>query len=118
MTWQSVKVLLLAIEQRSAREKRVCFNCLRSSHFTPKCPSKSRYVRCRRSHHSLLYPEEDRTAKTIANQVPGSETTVPSTSSITESAVVTHVQSVQAKIPCAECGTLSTTWADLHSTDG
>jgi len=94
-----VGFLSLAVEQRStlAREKRVCFNCLRSGHFTPKCPSKSRCARCRRSHHSLLHPEEDRTAKTIANQATGSETTVPSTSSVTESAVVAHVQSAQVE---------------------
>jgi len=51
------KFLLLSVEQRDtlAREKRVCFNCLRSDHFTPKCPSKSRCKHCRRKHHSLLH---------------------------------------------------------------
>jgi hypothetical protein len=51
------KFLLLSVEQRStlAREIRVCFNCLRSGHFAPKCPSKSRCMHCRCMHHSLLH---------------------------------------------------------------
>jgi hypothetical protein len=67
------KFLSLLVEQRSilAREKRICFNCLRSGHFTPKCSRKSRYVHCRRTHHSLLHPEEGRTTKTVVNQAPG-----------------------------------------------
>jgi len=110
------KFLSLAVEQRNtlAREKRVCFNCLRPGHFTPKCPSKSRCVHCRRTHQSLLHPEEDRMAKIIANQAHDSEATVPSISSVTEGTIVAHVQSVQAKFPHAECGALSTAWVDLH----
>jgi hypothetical protein len=54
--------LSLAVEQRCtlAGEKRVCINCLRSGHFTPKCPSKSRCVHCRRTHHSLSRGRQDR----------------------------------------------------------
>jgi hypothetical protein len=33
----------------------VRFNCLRSGHFTPKCPNKSRCMHCHRMHHSLLH---------------------------------------------------------------
>jgi len=45
------------IAQRIAlvKKKQACFNCLRSSHFTSKCPSRSRCVHCRRKHHSLLH---------------------------------------------------------------
>jgi len=75
-------------------------------------------VHCRRTHHSLLHSEEGRTAKTIANQAYDSETTVPSTSSVAEGAIVAHVQSVQAKVPHAECGALSIAWVDLHSAEG
>jgi len=51
------KFLLLSVEQRNtlAREMQVCFNCLRSGHFAPKCPSNSRCIHCRRMHHSLLH---------------------------------------------------------------
>ncbi|KAH0946266.1 hypothetical protein HN011_010823, partial [Eciton burchellii] len=98
------KFLSLSVEQRNtpAREKRVCFICLRPGHFTTKCPSKSRCVLCRRMHHSLLHPEEGRIAKTIASYAHDSEATVPSTPSVDECAIVTHVQSVQAKCPHAE----------------
>jgi hypothetical protein len=110
------KFLSLAVEQRNtlAREKRVCFNCLSPDHFTPTCSSKSRCVHCRRTHHSLLYPKKSSIAKTTANQAHDSETTVPSTSSVAEGAIVAHVQSVQAKFPHAEYGALSTAWLDLH----
>jgi len=55
------KFLLLSVEQRNtlATEKQVCFNCLRSGHFTPKCPSKTRCKHCRCKHHSLLHLEVD-----------------------------------------------------------
>ncbi|KAH0945147.1 hypothetical protein HN011_000506, partial [Eciton burchellii] len=112
-------------KQRSilAREKRVCFNCLRSGlrsgHFTPKCSSKSRCVHCRRAHHSLLHSEKGRTTKAIAKQAPGtggSETqSVANTSSVAESAIVAHVQTVQAKVPRANYGALTTAWIDLHT---
>jgi len=91
------KFLSLTVKQRStlAREKRVCFNCLRSGYFTLKCSSKTRCVHCRRMHHSLLHSEENRTAKTIANQALDSETqSVASTFSAVESAIVAHVQTV------------------------
>jgi len=47
------------VAQRNAlvKKKQVCFNCLRSNHYTSKCPSKSRCVHCRRKHHSLLHLE-------------------------------------------------------------
>jgi hypothetical protein len=49
--------LLSSVERRStlAREMQVCFNCLRSGHFAPKCPNRSRCMHCRRMHHSLLH---------------------------------------------------------------
>jgi len=51
----------------------------------------------------LLHPEEGRTTKTIVKQAPstgGSETqSVASTSSVAESAIVAHVQTVQAEVP-------------------
>jgi len=51
------KFLLLSVEQRNtlAREMQVCFNCLQSGYFAPKCPSNSRCMHCRRMHHSLLH---------------------------------------------------------------
>jgi hypothetical protein len=79
-----------------------------------RSPRKWRCVHCRRTHHSLLHPEEGRIAKTIATQAHDSETTIPSTSSVAEGAIMAHVQSVRAKFPHAECGALSTAWVDLH----
>jgi len=48
-----------------ARKKQVCFNCLRSGHFTLKCPNKSRCMHCHRMHHSLLYLAEGEIANII-----------------------------------------------------
>jgi len=69
------RFLSLSVGQRSilAREKRVCFNCLRSGHFTLKCPSKSQYVHYRRMHHSLLYLTESEITNVNVNQTPGAD---------------------------------------------
>jgi len=60
-----------SIAQCSAlvKKKQVSFNCLRSSHYTSKCPSKLRCVHCRRKHHSLLHLEVA-TVPTPVNQEP------------------------------------------------
>jgi len=93
----------LTVEQRRAlvQEKRACFNCLRLNHFTQKCSSKSRCARCRRSHHTLLHPEEGRTTRSIGNRECGARDPEPrsvaSPSSAVGKDVVAHVQA--AKVP-------------------
>jgi hypothetical protein len=104
--------LSLAVEQRStlAREKRVCFNCLRSGHFTPKCPSKSRCARCRRPHHTLLHPEEGRTTRDIGTRESGAgdpgPQAVTSPSSVVGNAIFAHVQATLPKVPREDRGVL------------
>ncbi|XP_029157231.1 uncharacterized protein LOC114929733 [Nylanderia fulva] len=50
-----------------ARQNRVCFNCLRAGHFTPKCSSKIRCAHCQRSHNTLLHNESDQNKDTAEN---------------------------------------------------
>ncbi|XP_029174701.1 uncharacterized protein LOC114943277 [Nylanderia fulva] len=50
-----------------ARQNRVCFNCLRAGHFTPKCSSKIRCAHCQRSHNTLLHNESDQSKDTAEN---------------------------------------------------
>jgi hypothetical protein len=115
--------LALPIEDRSTlvRGKRVCFNCLRTGHSTPKCPSRARRVHCRRSHHSLLHLEVDRVARRIVNPELGSSGSTPpvaSTSFADESTIVAHVRTEQATVPRGGLGILSTAWVDLHTVEG
>ena len=39
------------------KQKKLCFNCLRSSHMINQCPSKSVCRTCRGKHHSLIHRE-------------------------------------------------------------
>nr|XP_043068771.1 uncharacterized protein LOC122321876 [Drosophila bipectinata] len=53
----SADFLALSVEQRRsmAKEKSVCFNCLRSGHFTRQCESKFNCRTCHGRHHTLLH---------------------------------------------------------------
>jgi len=117
------KFLSLLVEQRRALalEKRACFNCLQLNHFA-QCSSKSRCARCRRSHHTLLHPEEDRTTRRIGKREsdtgnPESQP-VASPSSAVGNDVVAHVQAAHPKLPRKDRGVLPTAWVNLHTTEG
>jgi len=51
--------IVLPADERSklAREKRVCFRCLSSTHWSNKCRARNSCKICSRHHHSLLHPE-------------------------------------------------------------
>jgi hypothetical protein len=114
----------LTVEQRRAlvQEKRVCFNCLRLNHFTRKCPSRSRCARCRRSHHTLLHPEKDRTTRSIGDRE--SDAGDPEPRSVTGPSadraknVVAHVQATHSEVPWEDRVVLPTAWIDFHTTEG
>jgi len=59
----------LAQHSALVKKKQVCFNCLRSNHYTSKCSSKLRCVHCHRKHHSLLHSAAA-TVPTPVNQAP------------------------------------------------
>lgn len=46
----------LAARKRSVKEKNLCHNCLKPSHFSKDCPSRA-CLRCNVKHNSLLCPE-------------------------------------------------------------
>jgi hypothetical protein len=117
------KFLSLLVEQHRALalEKQACFNCLWLNHFAQECSSKSRCARCRRSHHNLLHPEEDRITRRIGERESGTgdpeSQSVASPSSAVGSDVVVHVQAAQPKVPREDRGVLPTAWVDFHTTE-
>lgn len=50
-----------SVEKRSqtARQARVCFNCLCAGHFPINCSSQLRCAKCQRAHHTLLHRETE-----------------------------------------------------------
>ena len=43
-----------AERRQQAQERRLCFNCLKSDHYSRECPSRSTCRHCERKHHSAL----------------------------------------------------------------
>jgi len=111
------KFLSLSVGQCStlAREKRVCFNCLRSSHFLPKCPNKSRCMHYRRMHHSLLHLAEDEITNVTVDQTPSADDsktqTVSNASSVLGSAMIADVQTARREVPRTFNVLLATAWS-------
>jgi predicted transcriptional regulator len=66
----------------------------------------------------LLHPVEGETTKKTINQAPGTDDSktqlLARTSSVAGSAMVAHVQTMQAKVSHAFNVLLTTTWVDLH----
>jgi len=54
-----------SVTERSslARQLKLCFNCLKPGHFTPKCPSRFRCTHCSRMHHTLLHSASETSDK-------------------------------------------------------
>ena len=54
-----------------AREHRLCFLCLKSSHVTKTCNNsgKERYKKCSLPHHSLLHKQGDTPAKILVGTI-------------------------------------------------
>jgi len=105
---------LLAQRSVLVKKKQVCFNCLRSNHYTSKCSSKLRYVHCHRKHHSLLHPAAA-TVPTPVNQAPEIDDS-SRTVSTTSPATVANVQNAQAEAVPVQV-LLATVWVDLHTTE-
>ncbi|XP_065157275.1 uncharacterized protein [Atheta coriaria] len=57
----------LTVDQRwqAARDKRMCFNCLRLGHNLPRCPSRSTCRSCGKKHHSVLHSNVTNTTAII-----------------------------------------------------
>jgi len=114
----------LAVEQRRTlvQEKRACFNCLRSNHFTRNCPSKLRCMSCRRSHHTLLHLKGGRTTRDMGAPEPGAGDQGPQAgttpSSVQEKATVAHIQPTLPSSLREDRGVMPTAWVDLHTTEG
>ncbi|XP_029165899.1 uncharacterized protein LOC114936760 [Nylanderia fulva] len=105
-----------------ARQHKLCFNCLKSGHFTSKCLSTTRCKHCSRMHHSLLHgktreaPLDSDSQKSVSSagtQIPHGEHTV------TETHAVANVQTVQTtQISTPPHILLATAWVDLHTNEG
>jgi len=101
------------IPQRSTfvRKKRVCFNCLRPNHFTPKFPSRSRCMHCRRTYYSLLHLAAVTVKAPVDRALELDDSrTVPNASSV----LVANVQNVQAEVASVKI-LLTTAWLDLYT---
>nr|XP_043065771.1 uncharacterized protein LOC122321020 [Drosophila bipectinata] len=74
----SADFLALSVEQRRsmAKEKSLCFNCLRSGHFTRQCESKFNCRTCHGRHHTLLHVQQAASAQGFAATTNTSQATV------------------------------------------
>ncbi|KAH8317555.1 hypothetical protein KR074_003592, partial [Drosophila pseudoananassae] len=74
----SADFLALSVEQRRsmAKEKSLCFNCLRSGHFTRQCESKFNCKTCHGRHHTLLHVQQAASAQGFAATTNTSQATV------------------------------------------
>ncbi|XP_068158224.1 uncharacterized protein [Drosophila tropicalis] len=63
----------LTVKQRYtfAKEKHMCFNCLRTGHGVSACGSKSSCKYCKRRHHSMLHSEGHSTQQNSSEQHQG-----------------------------------------------
>jgi hypothetical protein len=110
----------MSVRQRNtfAREKRVCFNCLQSGHFIPKCPNESQCMHCRRMHHSLLHLAEGEITNVTVDQVPDADDlktqTVLNASFAVRNATVANVQTARTEVPRTYNVLLTTAWVDQH----
>lgn len=59
--------------------KKLCSNCLSSSHLCAKCPSKHRCMKCKKRHHTLLHTTDDNNQ--ASQSVKSTVESTPSTSS-------------------------------------
>ena len=100
--------------QRSeiACKNKVCFNCLKSGHISPKCTTKQRCTHCRRAHHSLIhvasYQASEKDANAASVKPIDSENSKATTSGASENASVANVQNVQTQIEPAPTVLLAT----------
>jgi len=87
------------VAQRSAivKQNKLCFNCMRSGHFTPKCKLKGRCTHCGRAHHSLLHAASETQQDPSCQALMPSVGTQPSDVAATNTAVA-DVQTSQTRI--------------------
>nr|XP_012227877.1 PREDICTED: uncharacterized protein LOC105675368 [Linepithema humile] len=118
-----------SVVQRHAlvRQNKLCFNCLRSGHFTHKCISKYRCSHCRRTHHSLLHSANNDASDALessASAKPGSSSAKsPSsaesrTTSAASEASIASVMTVQPPLIATPNILLATAWVVLHTSEG
>ncbi|XP_044574182.1 uncharacterized protein LOC123258378, partial [Drosophila ananassae] len=78
----SADFLALSCEQRraTAKEKSVCFNCLKPGHFTRQCESKFNCRICHARHHTLLHVQPAANAQGFAATTISSQDTAQTVS--------------------------------------
>lgn len=107
------------VAQRNAivRQKKICFNCLRSGHFTLKCKTSARCKHCGRAHHSTLHAVNSDDQKEPVSQA--TATAVNANNFVVASGVaVANVQTVQTQCTPTPNVLLATAWVDLHTAEG
>jgi len=110
----SVSYAILLLEK-----KQICFNCLQSGNFIPKCPSKSRCMHCRCMYHSL-HLAEGKIAKVLIDQARAadeSKTPISNASSSIGGTAVANVQTVQTEISHTFNVLFAIPWIDLHTAE-
>lgn len=63
----SFKNAVLSDKYNVLRRLGACFNCLQKGHRTINCTSKHTCKKCRKSHHTILHPEDDGTKKSVTS---------------------------------------------------
>lgn len=114
--------LAKSVVQRSTtvEQNKLCFNCLRSGHFTPTCKTKARCRHCGRSHHSLLHAVKSTTSMDcVANTQETDDASQCHKESVAvNNAVIATVLTVQTQITPAPIVLLATAWVTVHTLEG
>ncbi|XP_029165685.1 uncharacterized protein LOC114936607 [Nylanderia fulva] len=110
--------------QRSeiARKSKVCFNCMKPGHISPKCTHKQRCTHCRQSHHTLLHYASGQ-ASDINESSASTRTSVPPISKtdslpVSDNATVASVQTIKSPSIASPTVLLATAWVDVHTAEG
>ncbi|XP_029167680.1 uncharacterized protein LOC114938093 [Nylanderia fulva] len=110
--------------QRSeiARKSKVCFNCMKPGHISPKCTHKQRCIHCRRSHHTLLHYASGQ-ASDINESSASTRTSIPpisktDSSPVSDNAAVASVQTIKPPSIASPTILLATAWVDVHTAEG
>ncbi|XP_029160333.1 uncharacterized protein LOC114932333 [Nylanderia fulva] len=105
-----------------ARTNKICFNCLKSGHMSPKCISKQRCTQCRRPHHTLLhsasYQGPDVNKSSTSEKVSVSSKSKTDSSCVSDNAAVASVQTVKLPDVTTPTVLLATAWVDIHTAEG
>lgn len=86
-----------SVMQRNAivKQNKLCFNCLRSGHFTPTCKTKVRCTYCSRAHHSSMHTVNSEAPKKCVAQTAVVAQSQEKDSGAASTAAVASVQTIQ-----------------------